>query len=413
MSKTLLLHPGIMAQRHKDRLQLIELAPDDQARWEHFIDTCPAGHLLQCWAWGELKRACGWSPLRIALWDAAEERLLAGAQILLRPLPFTSYSLAYIPKGPVMNWDDGALCQMFFSMLHSFLRARQVAVLRIEPDVAEHICPPYPPQGNGLAAPSSPASSEAETLFGGRYSAAAGSAVVKRLSSMGFRRTHDHVQVLRTIAVDLAPDEQIIIQRQKPKWRYNTRLAERKGVTIRPALSLEEVRRWYSLLEITRHRDRFAGHTASYYQRAWALLRASNQAQLFLAEQAGKLLAGAFITRVGKQGIYLYGAAGNEGRNLMPNHLLQWEAMRWAKAQGATLYDLWGIADTDDPTHPEAGLTFFKRGWGGQVVTSIGAFDYIYAPAAYHLFMGERAVMRQITALRAYLRRRKSRICSQ
>ena len=34
----------------------------------------------------------------------------------------------------------------------------------------------------------------------------------------------------------------------------------------------------------------------------------------------------------------------------MPNYLLQWEAMRWAKAQGYAVYDMWGAPD--DSTKP-------------------------------------------------------------
>jgi lipid II:glycine glycyltransferase (peptidoglycan interpeptide bridge formation enzyme) len=328
---------------------------------------------------------------------------VAGAQVLLRPIPCSGYSLAYIPRGPVINWADAPLCQTFFTALHTFLHARRVAMLRMEPDVPESICPPSLRPGKPLI---SPPSDPPAAYFGGLYGAVQGTAIAQRLTRMGFRRTRDRVQLLRTIAIDLTSDEQTIRRRQKPKWRYNTGLAARKGVTIRPAESLEEVQRWYELMEITRKRDRFAGHPFAYYRRAWELLGAAYQAQLLLAEYDGKLLAGAFITLIGKQGIYLYGASGNERRHLMPNHLLQWEAMRWAKAQGATLYDLWGIADSDDPAHPEAGLTCFKRGWGGQVITYIGAFDYVYAPTPYLCFWGGRAIMQQITALRASLRRR-------
>ena len=395
MSKAVLIHPEITARPCAERSQMLLLESEDRARWERFVAESPRGHLLQCWAWGELKRGAGWSPLRVALWDAAEARLLAGAQVLLRPIPLTGYALAYIPRGPVIDWADAALCETFFTALHALLRARRVAVLRIEPDVPEHIAPPGWQQG-----------AQSATLSGSLSGTVQGHAVVQGLAALGFCGTRDRVQQPRTIVVDLTPDEQTIRQRQKPKWRYNTGLAARKGVTIRPAEGVEDARRWYDLLEITRERDRFAGHTFAYYRRAWELLSAAGQARLLLAEHAGKLLAGVFVTRVGTQGMYLYGASSDEERHLMPNHLLQWEAMRWAKAQGATHYDLWGIADTDDPTHPEAGLTFFKRGWGGQVVTHIGAFDAVYAPMAYRLFLGGRELMQQITALRAYLRRR-------
>lgn len=406
MSKEVLLHPGHTVPAGAARHQLRVLEAGDQALWERFVAASPTGHLLQCWAWGELKRVCGWSPLRFALWDAAGDRLLAGAQVLLHPIPFTGAALAYIPKGPLLDWADGPLCQSFFTALHACLRSRGVAFLRIEPDLPERIGPAFSRPREPFVPSSSVVPPPQASFFGGRYSAAQGSAVARDLLALGFRRTPDRLQPARTIAIDLTPDEQAIRHQQKPKWRYNTGLAARKGITIRPAQGLEEVQRWYDLLAITRQRDRFAGHSFAYYHSAWTLLSATDQAQLFLAEQAGHLLAGALITLVGTQSLYLYGASGNEGRHLMPNYLLQWEAMRWAKARGATLYDLWGIAETDDPTHPEAGLTFFKRGWGGQVITYIGTFDYVYAPTPYRCFRRAREVMQQITALRAYLRRR-------
>ncbi len=150
MNRALLIHPGITAHSHLDRLQLILLTSDDRARWERLVADDPGGHVLQCWAWGELKRAFGWNPLRIALWDTAGDRLVAGAQVLLRPIPWTGSLLAYIPRGPVLNWADASLCQTFFASLHAFLRARKVAVLRMEPAVPESIGPSSLQQGKHL-----------------------------------------------------------------------------------------------------------------------------------------------------------------------------------------------------------------------------------------------------------------------
>ncbi len=366
-------HPGTSVRTFLDATRLIVLGPDDQAHWDHFIANAPNGHLLQCWAWGELKRAFGWLPLRIALWEPASRQILAGAQVLLRPLPVIGSSLAYIPKGPVIDWSDAALVELFLAGLHSFLRSQRAAVLRVEPDV--------PKQDDDLA---------------------------HRLSNIGFRPVEDHIQQLRTIIVDLTPDEETIRQRQKPKWRYNTNLAARKGVTVRPASNLNDLQRWYDLFETTRERDGFESRSFAYFRQLWDLLRPAGQAQLFLAEHERTLLAGILVTRVGRQSIYLYGASGNEKRHLMPNHLLQWEAMRWARSQGATSYDLWGIAETDAPDDPLAGVTQFKQGWGGHVVEYPGAFDYIYAPLAYRLFLAGRKLMRQITAARASLARKRA-----
>lgn len=392
-----LVAPGHVVHLFLDGSLMTVLYQQEQEHWDTFVNQAPNGHLLQGWAWGELKRAFGWEPLRVALWDADACRLVAGAQVLLRPIPLTGALFAYLPKGPVLDWNDAATCELFFAGLHAYLRSRRVALLRLEPDVARQVGE----RGGDMPADDSAAP------FGGVYSAAQGQMVARRLTNLGFRPTLDTIQQRRTIAVDLTVDEQTLIARQKPKWRYNTRLAERKGVTIRPAHSLEDLRRWYALVETTRRRDGFEGRSFTYYRLVWEMLGAAHQAQLFLAEHDQQALAGIFVSRVGKQSIYLYGASGNAGRHLMPNHLLQWEAMRWAKAQGATLYDLWGIAATDDPGDPLAGVTQFKQGWGGQVIEYIGAFEYVYAPLAARLFRAGRRVLVALTTLRVALRKRQ------
>ena len=362
-------------------LRLVE--PAQRANWDAFVADAPHGHLLQSWSWGDLKQAFGWRTLRVALWDADAQRILAGAQVLCRPLPVLPFSIAYIPKGPIIDWSDAALCRRFFQALHPLLRARRVAFLRIDPDLPEYITEASSEDGAEMA---DSAGAAGTGLFGGLYSVAQGGFATQRLRDLGFSPVEESIQPRRTIAVDLTPDEKMISLRQKPKWRYNAGLAARKGVTVRPAASLADLQRWYDLMQVTSERDRFAVHTFAYYQRVWELMQAADEAELFLAEHEDKLLAGIFVTQVGREGIYLYGASGNEGRNLMPNHLLQWEAMRWCKARGATLYDLWGVAETEDPHDPMAGVYRFKRGWGGKMVRFIGSFDYVYSPLIYRGF---------------------------
>jgi lipid II:glycine glycyltransferase (peptidoglycan interpeptide bridge formation enzyme) len=80
------------------------------------------------------------------------------------------------------------------------------------------------------------------------------------------------------------------------------------------------------------------------------------------------------------QGVYLYGASSNEQRQLMPNYVLQWEAICWAKACGAREYDFWGIPATDADDEAMAGVYRFKRGWGGRVVQFVGCYESVYRP---------------------------------
>ena len=86
-----------------------------QEEWDQFINMHPQGHLLQSWGWGELKAGFGWSPLRLALRDE-QEHIVAAAQVLRRTAPHVPLRLghlAYIPKGPVIDWSQPALCKEF------------------------------------------------------------------------------------------------------------------------------------------------------------------------------------------------------------------------------------------------------------------------------------------------------------
>ncbi len=332
---------------------LRSLSASQREQWDQFIDQHPQGHFLQSWGWGELKASMGWQPLRFALCD--ESKIVAAAQVLCRAaprLPLQLGNLAYIPKGPVIDWSQPALCAAFFSQLNARLRRRGTVALRMEPALEMGI-------------------STSDCLMEG-------------LASMLLYPV-PAVQPVRTVVLDITQDEAALLAQMKEKWRYNVRLAERKGVTVRAAQSTEDVRAWYALMETTSERDRFGIHTLDYYLRAWNIFAPRGQARLFLAEYNGELLAGIFVALFARQGIYLYGASSNEHRNLMPSYLLQWQAIRWAREQGAAEYDFWGIPATDDQDEPMAGVYRFKRGWGGRIVRFVGCYEYVYRPLAMHV----------------------------
>lgn len=333
---------------------ILREVPDAQrAEWDQFVSQHPHGHFLQSWGWGELKASATWHPLRLALWDDQEP--VAAAQVLCRGaahLTLRAGHLAYIPKGPVIDWSNPPLCQAFFTQLNFQLRRRGALALRLE-----------------LAQP---------------LEVAATNSMMDSFTSTQFYPAPP-IQPVRTILLDLSADEATLLAGMKEKWRYNLRLAERKGVRVRDAQSIEDVRAWYDLMQVTSARDQFGIHTLDYYLRAWHIFVPRQQARLLLAEFEGQLLAGIFVGLFAQQGIYLYGASSNERRNLMPNYLLQWEAIRWAKRQGALQYDFWGIPATDDEAEEMAGVYRFKRGWGGEVVRFVGCYQHTYHPLAMDL----------------------------
>lgn len=338
------------SQFTSDSLRCVLRAMPETRRveWDAFVENHPNGHFLQSWGWGDLKATAGWSPLRLALY--AGEQIVAVAQILRKTAPRVPLALghlAYIPRGPVLDWQQPELAHIFFSQLDRYVRKQGALALRWEPDVEVGT-----PDGEAM-----------ERFIRTRRAA-----------------TVPPVQPGRSIVLDLAPDEERLLAQMKEKWRYNVRLGTRKGVQVRQASSPADVQAWYTLLQTTGDRDQFGIHSLAYYQRVWELYAPTDNLRLLLAEHDGQLLAGIMVVIMGSQAIYLYGASSNQQRQLMPNYVLQWEAMRWAKQRGAQLYDFWGIPASDAEDEAMAGVYRFKRGWGGRIVQYAGGYEHVYHP---------------------------------
>ena len=159
-----------------------------------------------------------------------------------------------------------------------------------------------------------------------------------------------------------------------------------------------DVAKFTAMMQTTGARNEFGVHEPHYYELAYDLF-VPGSAALILAEHEGDPLAGIMVFAAGKEAQYLYGASASVKRNLMAAYGVQWQAIQWAKARGCTVYDLWGIPDAE-PDALEAqfesrsdglwGVYGFKRGWGGEVVRSAGAWDKVYNPliyAAYTLYL--------------------------
>jgi lipid II:glycine glycyltransferase (peptidoglycan interpeptide bridge formation enzyme) len=328
------------------------------AGWDAFVLAHPHGHILQSAAWGQLKAAYGWQPEAVTAGHA-------GALVLFRRLPL-GQTLAYVPRGPLADWNDTAGLRMLLDALDAACRAHRAICMKWEPDL---------PDGEDCAA---------------------------RLVELGFRPSPQSVQPRRTVVVDLRGEEDALLARMKPKTRYNIGLARKKGVLARAAQTPADVERFLDLLRATGRRDGFGVHAPDYYRRAYDLFHAAGQCELLLAEYEGQALAGVMVFALGKRAWYFYGASSGEERQRMAPYLAQWEAMRWARARGALSYDLWGVPDEDEPALEAQfeqrrdglwGVYRFKRGFGGQVRRSVGAWDRVYNPvlyAAYRAYVGSR-----------------------
>lgn len=364
-------------------------------------EECPCFQQTRFWA--EFKAAHGWKMLpldiRISRTGGAEADS-GGSQeagsaffrvfVMVRSFAKGLFSVAYVPLFPIFD-ADSASAQDFCEVLEK-------VALALRPHLPDNaICVRFDPMLEfGSASDRDGFVREARSCAG--------------KGGRSPKKARVDIQPPDTSLVSLERSEEEILSSMKSKWRYNINLASRKGVEIErvgaenvsPCVSdssedspdsasardrlfanlSKKVDEFYEVYRITSARDGIAIHSKKYYLDL--LEKAARErlggmdvplVRLYVARHEGDVL-GAIMTLVTKrEGVYLYGASSNVKRNLMPNFLLQWTAMRDARNAGARYYDLYGIPPTDDERHPMHGLFLFKTGFGGKSVHRVGTFD--------------------------------------
>jgi lipid II:glycine glycyltransferase (peptidoglycan interpeptide bridge formation enzyme) len=309
---------------------------EDQATWDAFVEQADHRSFPQLWAWGDLRIEAGWRPLRFAV-GPDREHPRAGAQLLLRRVPLSGWSLAYAPRGPVGDLDDPVVREALVAGLRYLGRHERIGRVRVDPET--EAAEPY-----GTALLDAP------------------------------WREAPRVQPPTTRLIDLTTDHEQLWSDLGRKHRQYVSKAGREGVTIEqvdPAASpgatnvyLGDFDRIY---RDTGKRAGFAVRVPDYYRRVWAAYGAAGRARLFFAVLDGERVATLFHLLCGDRVAEVYGGMTEVGATSRANYLLKWEAIRILQAEGLRTYDLWGLAT--------GGIRKFKEGFGGEERTWVGARD--------------------------------------
>jgi peptidoglycan pentaglycine glycine transferase (the first glycine) len=368
--------------------------------WNSLISNLPNPHFLQTYEWGQVKAKYGWTPI-YAVWDAdgkwKVERdpnalstfhlPVAAALILKRQIIRDGFaarlSVLYAPKGPLLDWTNEALRKRVLNDLQAFAKKEGAIFLKIDPDVV---------LGTGMP------SSQDDMIDSG------GQAVMSELKQRGWRYSEDQIQFKNTVLIDLSPPEEELLARMKQKTRYNIRLAQRKGVFLRVGKS-DDLPTLYQMYAETSVRDGFVIRDEGYYKTVWQTFMTNESsaisnlqspitnpqlpmphAESLIAEVNHEPVAAIFVFYFAGNAYYVYGMSRDAHREKMPTYLLQWEAMKRAKAKGCSVYDLWGAPDVFDESDSMWGVYRFKEGLGGKVVRTLGAWDFAPNPFWYKLY---------------------------
>jgi lipid II:glycine glycyltransferase (peptidoglycan interpeptide bridge formation enzyme) len=362
-----------------------------------FIEKQELGNFLQYPSWAEVKTE--WRNDLLGWFNEHKEMVGCGL-VLYRKLPGLNKYLAYIPRGPIIDWRTKDI-QQWFEPLFEYLRGQNVFSVKMDPPVVR-------------------ARWKTPTIKQYLKEVREHNLKEKTLWDVGPDEVDPHVEYLQQALSDMgwkkkggdgdgfsAVQPQFVFRLPlkgrslddvfagfHTNWRRNVRKAEKQGVEVTVG-GAEDLQEFYDLLKVTAERDKFMVRNFAYFQRMYQALKKEdpNRIKLYMARYEGELLASTLAIHSNDHTWYLYGASSNEKREKMPNHAIQWRMIQDAHALGAHTYDFRGISHTLDESSPLFGLLRFKLGFGGEACEMIGEWDYPLQPLlhwAFEMYMKKR-----------------------
>ena len=310
--------------------------------YEAFLESHPEGHFAQSALWAKQKPAWRWKAI---VCRDGEGKIKGAISFLIRRMPFVHRNMMYACRGPVCDLTDKETFAELMDASKVLAKEEKAYVIKIDPDV---------PSSN--------------TEF------------ASMLESHGFKtrdtgKNFEAIQPKYVFRLYLnGRTEEEVMAGFHQKWRYNIRVAVKKGVEIR-LCGKEMVPEFARIMIETGLRDNFATRPPEYFS---AMLdNLGDKCRLYMAFHEGQPIAGTLAILYGDKVWYLYGASSNEHRNLMPNYLLQWSMMQWAIENNCRVYDFRGVSGDISEDNPHYGLYRFKKGFGGDFTEFVGEYDYV------------------------------------
>lgn len=298
-------------------------------------------HPLQSWAWGEFRAQTGQEVERIGIFQNG--RLAQGFQVTFHKLPLLGGTVGYLPKGPMPTEDQ-------LAVLKELGKRHQAVFIKLEPEI------PTEPEA------------------------------VKFLLAKDLRPGRP-LFTKYTFQLDITPDEETLFANLESKTRYNVNLAYKKGVQIYENTSEAGLEQHLKILQETTNRQGFYAHGPEYFRTMWKHLKDTGMMKILEAHYEDKVLVSWIMFIFNGVLYYPYGASSSEHRNVMASNLMMWEAIKYGKANGCKLFDMWGsLGPEPDKNHAWYGFHRFKKGYGGTLIEFIGTFDFPLDYPKYQIF---------------------------
>ena len=320
-----------------------------QEAWDALVQGISPNTFLHSWHWGEIQLRLGHTIERLEFTDQGESLGVA----LLVHMRAKRGSLVLCPHGPLVKKEEYIKEVLRSIVVHVKSTTKGYSALRLAPLLLD--------------------TKENNTL----------------LQEEGFKPSPLHVHAELTWVLDISGSKEDILKGMRKTTRHAIKKADKEGVQVDVQTSAQALERFWPLYEQTSSRHNFVPYTKNTITTQIEEFGKSNQVFAVTATYQGKDVASAILFYYGDTAYYYHGASTHIQGNIPAAHAVQWSAIQEAKKRGATKYNFWGIAPDNEPNHPFAGITVFKKGFGGQAVPYIHAHDYPLSWRYYPLWIIE------------------------
>ncbi len=306
----------------------------DKNIWEGFLQEQKPNTFLQSWRWKEVQEADGEQVSTLGFYNG--EEIIAVALVILVHAKRGPHYL--VPHGPIVK-EEKYLAEAIGQLTAYYLQRRGegAVALRIAP-LAENTL-------------------ENQRIF----------------QKAGFIPSPLHVHAELTWVLDIQKSEEELLAGMRKTTRHAIKKAQEEGVHVEIISEIKATDRFWPLYDATKDRHGFVPFSQAFIKSQADIFGKDNAMFFAIATHGGKDVAGALCLQFGDTVFYYHGASVRLPSSVSAAQLLQWEAIREAKRRKAVRYNFWGIAPEKNRNHPFAGITIFKKGFGGYAV------DYLHA----------------------------------
>ena len=337
------------------RLEVNEVK--NKEAWEQFLLECEEKTFLQSWNWGEFNKMMGNKIWRLGLFENREGLSSIALVVKVRAKRGT---FLFLPHGPSVTTGSNIavkfkVLKIFLDKLKEISKDEKVSFIRIAPIW----------EGN----------KENIDIF-------------KRL---GFKEAPIHIHPELTWELNVTPSEEELLMKMRKTTRYLIRQGlKNSDLAIEKSSRIEDLKDFNKLYLEVAYRHHFVPFSLNYLKNEFLAFLPDNQISLFLGKYKGEILAGGIFVFWQKIGFYHHGATSLKYPKIPVSYLLLWEAIKEAKKRGCHFFNFWGIAPENKRFHPWAGLTLFKKGFGGYKKEYVKTQDFPLSKKYWLTFLFEK-----------------------